>query len=782
MVDFVHEIKERRVLPAVGVYAGSCWVLIEILDRLVERYLLSPYITDIAFWGLYSMIPAVILIAWTHGKPGKDRTTTAEKVGVPINIIATLGLLLTVFGDKNFGATANMITVNNEQGVAETHYIPNESFRRRIALFFFNNESGDPDLDWLQYGVTELLMQDLRQNPFIAVTSPWANFGNGFYVRMRQAGFDDGLGIPRSLMREIANDGNRQYFVDGSFDRISDEYQVTARIWDTKTLMLVAELTESGGDLYATVDALSLELREALDIPKSSSRIAQDLPLAETYGESQEAFKSFVAGLNARLFDNDIEASISHVEQALEADPGFVRAWFLQAMNHLDSGDLPSSQAAISKAQQLDYRLPALDRARLKQVNYRLTGQTEKLIAFLRMQVRLRDDASSHNTLAFWLMATGELEEAKTEYLAGLSKDALNLDIYLHLSALERATGNMDTAIDYARRYQREKPGDVDAQLTLGDLLRDNGDLDAAQAHYLEASLLENQPVRPMLKMAYIAMRKGDANAGRKLLEQAEEIAQTSQDKALVRASASYIENRLGRIHASIEQLNRQEEFLRQSLPPLQLAFTIYEPLVRNFCALGDTEGAQEALDKGLAMMQPPLNQFLAFSEAAILIEMGDLEGAEAAIEKGSAIIDQFKLEELKFQIDLFEGLVKYKRNDHEGSAQSFRVALERIERSVLAGADIYLLLPIFNAMLAKSLVFSGDLGDAEKVLETGFQQDPSEPTLWASKARFQFASGLPQLALASVNYALAIWKDADPEYREYKLARKLQAEIQQSL
>ena len=773
------------MLPAVGVYAGSCWVLIEILDRLVERYLLSPYITDIAFWGLYSMIPAVTLIAWTHGKPGKDRTSTAEKVGVPINIIATLGLLLTIFGGKDLGATANMITVNNEQGIEETHYIPNESFRRRMTLFFFANESGDPGLDWLQYGVTELLVQDLRQNPFVAISSPWDNFGNGFYARMQQAGFEDGLGLPRSLMREIANDGNRQYFVEGSFDRISDEYQVTARIWDTKTLMLVVELTESGWDLYATVDALSLELREALDIPKSSTRIAQDLPLAETYGESQEAFKSFVAGLNARLFDNDIEASISHVEQALEADPGFVRAWFLQAINHLDSGDLPSSQAAISKAQQLDYRLPALDRARVKQVNYRLTGQTEKLIAFLRMQVRLRDDASSHNTLAVMLMATGEPEEAKTEFLEGLRKDTLNLAIYLQLAALERATGNMDEAISYARRYQQEKPEDVDVHLTLGDLLRDNGDLDAAQAHYQEAVLLENQPVRPMLKMADVAMRRGDANAGRKLLEQAEEIAQTSQDKALVRASASYIEYRLGRIYAAIEQLNRQEEFLRQSLPPFQLALTIYAPMVRYYCDLHDTDNAQTALDKGLAMVQPPLDQFLAFSEAAILLEMGDLEGAEAAVGKGIAIIDQFKLEHLRFQVNLLEGFISQKRGDHEDSAESFQIALDRIEHSVFGGADVYDVyraLPVLNAVLAESLLLGGDLDGAEKALDKGFEQDPSEPTLWASKARFQFASGLPQLALASVNYALAIWKDADPEYREYKQAVKLEADILEAL
>ena len=134
VADFLQEIKNRRVLPAIGVYAGSCWVLIEILDRLVERYLLSPYITDIAFWGLYSLIPAAVLVAWTHGKPGKDKATTVEKVGVPINIIATLGLLITAFGGKDLGAAANLVTVSNEEGVQESHYVPSDSYRRRMAV------------------------------------------------------------------------------------------------------------------------------------------------------------------------------------------------------------------------------------------------------------------------------------------------------------------------------------------------------------------------------------------------------------------------------------------------------------------------------------------------------------------------------------------------------------------------------------------------------------------------------------------------------------------------
>ena len=127
MAEFITELRDRRILPAVGVYVASVWVLIEILDRLVERYLLSPYLTDIVFWGLYSLIPAVMLIAWTHGRPGKDKASRVEKVGVPINLIATLGLLITVFGGKDLDLAATQVTYDNELGQQETHYIPSET-------------------------------------------------------------------------------------------------------------------------------------------------------------------------------------------------------------------------------------------------------------------------------------------------------------------------------------------------------------------------------------------------------------------------------------------------------------------------------------------------------------------------------------------------------------------------------------------------------------------------------------------------------------------------------
>lgn len=782
MANIFNEIGERRVLPAVGVYAGSCWVLIEILDRLVERYLLSPYITDIAFWGLYSLIPAVILVAWTHGKPGKDEITTAEKVGIPINLIATVGLLITAFGGKDLGAAANLITVANEEGIQETHYVANESFKRRLAVFFFEPEGLTDGTRWLAYGATELLIQALDESPFISALSPWGNFADGIYSRMKTAGYVDGFGVPRSLMREIASDANRQHFVTGRVAQSNGEYTVSAEVWETSTLTRVAEFSRSGLDLFNAVDDLSSDILASLEVPTNPGGGTNGLPLAETYGESSEAFRHYIDALNARLFNNDMGQSLASLDQSLEADPNFVRSWFMKAGNLLASGDLPSAQQALSRAQELDYRLPASDRGTVKRMGYRLSGQTDKLIAFLEMEVRLRGDASSHQTLGAMLTATGQLEKAKDAYLQSLEQDPLNYAIYLQLATLERGMGNIDGAISYATQFRENRPEDMSAALTLGDLLRDAGDLAGAEELYTEASLLEDRAVSSLLKLAFVSLRRGETKSAMGLIEEAEGNARTSQEKAQIRGTAGYIEYRHGRLRAGIEQLKLQGEYMKESMPPFQLALSIRAPMIQYFLELNDITSARAEFAKVMEVVQPPLDQFMAFSEASILIEEGDFDGAREAIQRGISIIEQFKLEDMYFQVDFTNANIAMTQGDYTTAVGLYERAIERITHMVIAGGDISLAVPQLMALLAASQIQAGDLDAASRTLDRAFDIDPAEPKLWLAKASLQQATGQLQLAQASVIYALAIWENADADYKHLETLLRLQAEIQEAM
>ncbi len=697
---------------------------------------------------------------------------------MPINLIVSLGLLFAVFGDKNFDVAASQVTFNNELGQQETHFIPSETFRRRMAIFFWKNESGDPQLDWLQYGVTELLVQDLRQDPFVLANSPWNNFSDGFYSRMRREGFDDGLNIPVTLMRKIANEANRQYFVEGSLDKDGADYVLTARIWDTQSLDQVSELQTTGPDIYANVDHLSRDIRRALDVPASSKRIAEDLPLKETYGESTEALKAYIQGLNARLFDNDFDASNAWFDQATSIDPDFVLGWLVKASNMIESGDLQGAQDALTRAQALDYRLPARDGAQLKSMLYRLSGEHEKQVAFLELQAKIRDDATSHNNLARLLMISGELERAKTEYLKALDRDALNVGIYLTMSNLERATGNMDGAIEWARQYQEQKPEDIEANLQLGDLLRDSGDLDGAGQQYEQAMVLQNAPVRPALKLAIIAARKGDIPAARQFLLDAERYAQTPMDKALVRQGDALLEFRLGRIGEAIRQTRAQEEFLRQSTGLLDLTLSIYTPLIDYYMFLGDFDAAHEALETATGLLAPPVDKFMSFSAAVIHAREHDIEAARASLKDAREVVDQFKLTFLQPQFDLVEAVISEETGDFKTTAELCRKAIDTIDKTAVA-SGLQIGITQVYALMAKAQIVSGDLAAADKSIEAGFRLDPTEPVLWVEKARLQQARNMPQLALASVNYALAIWKDADEAYIQAREARALASELQ---
>jgi tetratricopeptide (TPR) repeat protein len=101
-----------------------------------------------------------------------------------------------------------------------------------------------------------------------------------------------------------------------------------------------------------------------------------------------------------------------------------------------------------------------------------------------------------------------------------------------------------------------------------------------------------------------------------------------------------------------------------------------------------------------------------------------------------------------------------------------------RLAMNSALASDIAIEAPSFYADLAEAQLDAGLYEEAQRTLNEGFRLDPSLPTLWLERARLQAASGNKPLASASLQYALAIWADADPDYQAYRRALALAAEI----
>ena len=165
--SFFRDLLDRRLPQILGIYLGACWAVVQFVDFLVNRYVLSPNLTDVAIVVLISFIPTIMLLAYFHGKPGRDRWTRMEKIGIPFNLVLTGTLVFFIFSGQELGAASKTVTVLDEQGNQIERVIPKSQFRKKMVLFYFDNESGDSELDWLQYGFSFMIGYDLSQDMFL---------------------------------------------------------------------------------------------------------------------------------------------------------------------------------------------------------------------------------------------------------------------------------------------------------------------------------------------------------------------------------------------------------------------------------------------------------------------------------------------------------------------------------------------------------------------------------------------------------------------------------------
>jgi tetratricopeptide (TPR) repeat protein len=249
-------------------------------------------------------------------------------------------------------------------------------------------------------------------------------------------------------------------------------------------------------------------------------------------------------------------------------------------------------------------------------------------------------------------------------------------------------------------------------------------------------------------------------------------------DKVRVRQGVAQLESRLGRLHEAIRQTLEMEEFLLQSQGMLDVTISVYTPLVEYFLLLNDIDSARNALSTAKSMLTPPLDKFLGFSEAVVHARENDIVAANASLQQAKDIIDQLQVSFLNIVVNLVQAEISEVEGDFDAMAFNYQQAIEQMKHSVRLG-DLGIGLPIVYSNVADAHISVGDLVAAELAIEAGSRIDPSEPNLWVSRARLQHARDMPQLALASVSYALAIWKDADDDFVMAKKARLLAAELQ---
>jgi tetratricopeptide (TPR) repeat protein len=669
------------VLRTLGLYLGGCWVAVEFADWLVSRYELPPRVVDIALIGLLSFTPAVALLAYYHAAPGRQRFRMVEKIGVPINAVISLAVVISLLirsGEPT--PEIESVTVTVPSGEAITRPLVQASTVQGVSVFFFDNETGNEALDWLQYAATIGLSADLRQHPFVEVWTPYAGMESYGMFQLRKAGYDDGLEVPIALMRNIASQGGMEHFVTGTLQPAAEDgFVLAASLYTTATAQRVADVrlpANTDRSFLAAIDRVTEEVLAALDLPAAAADT--NLPVVDRLTESIDALAAHTRALNARIVDGDNDQAIVHWQQAIATDPSFAVAHFGLGRALFDSGRMVEAGSSLQQALRHDYKLVDHERFITKGLNYTFQGQRDKELATYQAWTELRpQDPLAFSYLASaYLFAANDAVNARIAYERVYELDPRQDWVLAKIAYLHELTDNREAAIEYYTRSLDARPDAIEPLIKLGHLYRREGDLERARELFERAAIVASGLVDPSLELADLNLREGRYEAALARLDEAERIATAPRQRAAVlRGRIAYHAAR-GQQEAVLSLLPELARWSEQFLSPIDVMMSVWVDNIRHFAMTGRTDEAVRILRDFENRMQPPLNALVDVGYLRLSLALGDAEAAMSHGETVEALMETLSLDYLSYWVAYSRGLIYGLQDDPT-------TAIEQLEQSI---------------------------------------------------------------------------------------------------
>ena len=755
------ELWNRRVIQIlIGYFIGS-WIIKLAVDVMVSKYLLSPHLTHLTWVVLLSLLPSVILLAWFHGKSSSAKWHKFELIGMPVNAVLTILIVIFMFQGKDLGAATKAVIIENEDGEKIERTVPKSEFRKKIALFNFENLSGDTTINWLQYTFPTMVQYDLSQDIFIEPLS-----AVGFFDKIREAGYEDGIGLPISLMKKFTNYYHLNHFIDGDFTIIDGEYTFNTRLYESKYGKLISENTFKGPDIFELTDEITVKIKEDIGIPKSHIANSDDLPVDEIFTNSIKSLEYFSAGHRELLFHNWSKA-IEYFEMAVKEDPGFTVGYLSLANYYFNSNQTEKAAVALQLAMDKIITVPERTQFQIKFFYYILEQKPEKALAVIKMWVELFPyDIQAHSTLAQRYQVSNNIAGAINEYKTILELDPEQFDYVIVIGDLYEEAGKPDSALIYYKHYANQFPKDYKSYSNIGEHYLKIAEFELATEYFEKAILLEPSIISLSIKIAKIESRTGKFDLAEKQLFELLRISKTTSDSADVYKAISKLFRLQGKVSASLNYFDKYIDLIKIFQSPLrvtvQRAFTI-----GSYFAAGQEKRAFKILKNIEAEFEPPLDKVAAFGYLFAYLQLEDADNAEKQIPDAEQLAKGFGEESLLANVYYAWGRIYYMRGEYEKALENHKIFYEL--------QPTYFSMNIYLCQCYREL---GENREAEKYILESLKYYPFGPKINYEAALIYLNLGDRNKALDHLILSNDIWIYADPNYKPAQEAKEKLKEL----
>lgn len=426
---FLTELRRRKVLRTLAIYAGAAWVAIQAAGLALPGLGLSGAAIRYVWIGAFGGLPLALLFAWRYqitsrgivrtapaetagsrgradgagAKPGGEGPEAGAEGTVPLGrrdhaVLGTMAVVAAV-GGLYLAAEMRALPAVGPPGPGE---IPPNS----IAVLPLENVTGDPDQAHFVAGIHEALITDLGKIGALVVK---AASSSRVYANVVQP------------VQQTGRDLGSAHLVEGSVFRTGDRMRLNVR------LVAVA----SGESLWS--DSFERDVEDVLTLQSEVARAVADRVgvelapdeerrLAATRKVNPEVYETYLRGmfhLN-QYTPEGVKRGLAYLQRAVEMDPddplayaGLAQGYSL--IGHAANpppGAFPRAREAAARALELD---PLFPRAHAAMAEIRLyhDWDWEGAERSFRRALQLNPNLEfAHAHYAWYRQLVGDLEGA----------------------------------------------------------------------------------------------------------------------------------------------------------------------------------------------------------------------------------------------------------------------------------------------------------------------------------------------------------------------------------
>ena len=758
-ISLFKDLLHRRVPQILGIYLAAGWGVIQFVDWLVNRYPISPNLPEFSLVTLASMVPTVLIISYFHGKPGRDRWTRIEKFGIPVNLVVSVLFLFILFHDRELGSATKTVSIKDDEGNMVERVIPKNEFRKKIALFFFDNETNDSTLNWLQYGIAAGIYSDIGQDILFDVR---AGFGweADLIKRVKKEGFTDGVGLPITLKKQIAKDLYRDYFISGSFLKEDKDFIIQISLYNTEPGRLLNKRSFSGENFTEIIDEITVQLKYDLNVPDYQIQGTQDLPVSELTTNSLLAFEFGMQGYYFKTFKNDIVKGIEFSEKAVNEDSTLVDAWMGLFYNYLYTNRRIKAENAMKMVMQNIYKYPEFGQLSVRALYYFYKNEKDKGVRVLETSVELfPDDLVAHEMLAVHYEKENQKDKAISEYKTMLNLSPSEYEYLQKIGGLYREMGKFSEALKYYKSYVSQFPVDYRSYTAIGQTYKEMGDLTEAKRFYEKAELFASENINILMNLAELDFRRGKFDGAltqyKNLLTKSKEI---DDQKNLCEKLINFHETK-GQIYKAIEYVEKIVNLSQNSIEKSVNSLWYYAPYLAK---MGQREKALKMMHDLENKIPKEYSELTAYGYLFIYLELAEADSAEKYVYKAEKWA--YSRGDLLSKIKIFKSLgeICEIRDDYKKAIDNYEKLLEMEPTNISAQIGI-----------GRCYEKLKEYKKSEDALTRMLKIIPIHPEAQYELALVFWNIGKKGKALEHLKIAMQVWEEADPEYKPAQRARE---------